>query len=230
MNKSHFENQELVEYISTEAKAKLTPHNILFEKLKDYIDSEDELKKYVHSFKYRIKDDHHLDEKISRKNEERINQGLSKIDKSNVFHLITDIYGIRILHLHHKQFTHIHDFFMDKVKNNELALFEKPKAYGWDPEYKEFFENLDINYQQKESSYTSVHYVFQHVKDSKATCEIQVRTLCEELWGEIDHLINYPKKAEDPAITELLKVFSKIVGATVRVSNSIFNIIENKNK
>ncbi|WGE90721.1 RelA/SpoT domain-containing protein [Actinobacillus genomosp. 1] len=226
MNK--FENEELIEYITQEAKHDLAPHRILFNQLKDYIETDAQINKYVHSYKSREKEDSHLDEKITRKNKERRKEGLSAIDKDNIFHLITDIYGIRILHLHHKQFQFIHQFFMEKVNANEIALYEKPKAYGWDPEYRNFFEDLGIHYQQKESSYTSVHYVFQHIKNSKATCEIQVRTLCEELWGEIDHLINYPKKTEDPAVEELLKVFSKIVGASVKVSNSIFNIIEKK--
>lgn len=221
-------NSEIIDYINKEAKEKNCPHDILFRILIDYM-SDPKLANYIHSFKYRIKEDSHLDEKISRKNRERKNSNLSIIDKNNVFNIITDIYGIRIIHLHHKQFEFIHKFFMEKLaeKDSLICLYEKPKAYGWDPEYKNFFDKLEIEYHQKESSYTSVHYVFQHVQNSKATCEVQVRTLCEELWGEIDHLINYPIKNEDPAIQELLKVFAKIVGASVRVSNSIFNLIEN---
>ena len=221
------DNKELIEYINQEAKCQNCPHEVLFRILMDYIESLP-LNQYIHSFKYRIKEDSHLDEKISRKNKERKLANLSLIDKNNVFHIITDIYGIRIIHLHHKQFEFIHKFFMDKISepDSQICLYEKPKAYGWDPEYRAFFERVGIEYHQKESSYTSIHYVFQHANDSKATCEVQVRTLCEELWGEIDHLINYPQKNEDPAIQELLKVFAKIVGASVRVSNSIFNLIE----
>jgi hypothetical protein len=40
--------------------------------------------------------------------------------------------------------------------------------------------------------YTSVHYIIGSGSQTPLTCEIQVRTLMEEVWGEVDHKINYP--------------------------------------
>ena len=42
-------------------------------------------------------------------------------------------------------------------------------------------------------------------------CEIQVRTLFEEIWGEIDHTINYPHSTESIACKEQLKVLTKLI-------------------
>lgn len=50
-----------------------------------------------------------------------------------------------------------------------------------------FFKGFEIDCQQKESYYTSVHYLVKPKEESSIICEIQVRTLFEEIWGGIDH-------------------------------------------
>ena len=47
--------------------------------------------------------------------------------------------------------------------------------------------------------------------DSYVCCEIQVRTLFEEIWGEIDHSINYPESTQSKTCKEQLRVLSKLV-------------------
>ena len=49
-----------------------------------------------------------------------------------------------------------------------------------------------------------------------------MRTLFEEIWGEIDHAINYPHPIESIACSEQLKVLSKLVSTGTRLSDSIF--------
>ncbi len=67
--------------------------------------------------------------------------------------------------------------------DNDWKLFEDPKAYTWDPESKDFYEALNIKTEVNPRYYTSIHYV---VMPNNATtnicCEIQVRTLFEEIW------------------------------------------------
>jgi ppGpp synthetase/RelA/SpoT-type nucleotidyltranferase len=95
------------------------------------------LAKHVHSVRHRLKDVDHLLEKVERKNNEDaallpdIRKGL--IDQNNVFSRITDIAGVRVLHLHTSQFGLIHQALMTKVEDGEFTLFENPKAYTWDP-------------------------------------------------------------------------------------------------
>ena len=43
--------------------------------------------------------------------------------------------------------------------------------------------------------------------------EIQVRTVFEEAWSEIDHIIRYPYDVDNPVLTEYLAIFNRIVGS-----------------
>ena len=42
--------------------------------------------------------------------------------------------------------------------------------------------------------------------------EIQVRTVFEEAWSEIDHIMRYPYDTDNPVITEYLAIFNRMVG------------------
>jgi len=70
--------------------------------------------------------------------------------------------------------------------------------------------------------YTSVHYVVQPNSISELTCEIQVRTLMEEVWGEVDHKINYPEKADSLSCREQIKVLARVTSSCSRLVDSIF--------
>ena len=172
----------------------------------------------VHSVKTRLKDQNHLKEKILRKWTET-----GTISPENIFEKITDLAGTRVLHLHQEQFPFIHKEILLKVNHmKDWHLPEPPMAYTWDPESKQFFENLDIKVQVKESFYTSVHYLVRPRQDSPLCCEIQVRTLFEEIWGEVDHSLNYPELSANISCREQLRVLAKLVGAGSRLVDSIF--------
>lgn len=172
----------------------------------------------VHSVKSRLKDSSNLKEKIERKQSQK---GYI-ITKETFFEEITDLIGVRVLHLYFDQFHLIHEEIMKQVKNKEWVLFEDPKAYTWDPEIEELFKKLKINTIRKDS-YTSVHYVIKpNSKKNTFCCEIQVRTLFEEIWGEIDHSINYPDKTKSISCSEQLRVLSKLASTGTRLADSIF--------
>ena len=57
--------------------------------------------------------------------------------------------------------------------------------------------------------YRSVHYI---VKYQGVYMEIQIRTLFEEGWGEIDHHILYPYKKSDPMLTEFSELLNRLSG------------------
>ena len=67
-----------------------------------------------------------------------------------------------------------------------------------------------------------MHYLVKPNNNSDLCCEIQVRTLFEEIWGEIDHAINYPHQTDSVACREQLRVLSKLVSTGTRLSDSIF--------
>jgi putative GTP pyrophosphokinase len=172
----------------------------------------------VHSVKSRLKDRGHLKDKILRKQ-----GGGEPITAENLFARVTDLAGVRVLHLYQEQSQVIHEAIHDKVENQKDWVFnEKPKAYTWDPEARSFFDKLGLEVELKDSLYTSVHYLVRPRTDSPHCCEIQVRTLFEEIWGEVDHTLNYPNPTNNLACREQLRVLTKVVGAGSRLVDSIF--------
>lgn len=171
----------------------------------------------MHSIKSRLKDPSHLEEKIQRK----IKQG-KKITKENLFTEITDFIGVRVLHLYQDQFQHINEAINNKVASGDWLFVEKPMAYTWDPESVKFYRDLGIETEVRDSYYTSIHYLIKPNNHNPICCEIQVRTLFEEIWGEIDHTINYPYPTDSIACKEQLRVLSKLVSTGTRLADSIF--------
>lgn len=171
----------------------------------------------IHSIKYRLKDKNHLVDKIKRKWDEK-----GPINGDNLFEKITDLAGVRILHLYPSQFSVIHEEIINQVKAEEWFFDEDPKAYTWDPEFKLFYEDLNIHCELKHSCYTSVHYLVKPRADSPYRCEIQVRTLFEEIWSEIDHTINYPFPTGSVACKEQLKVLARLASTGTKLADSIF--------
>ncbi|WMJ10000.1 RelA/SpoT domain-containing protein [Nitrosomonas sp. sh817] len=151
-----------------------------------------------------------------------IKRKYSSITSENFFSQITDLAGVRVLHLYQDQFPLIHAFIKQKIESQDWFLAEKPTAYSWDPEAKEFFEKLELEVKVKESYYTSIHYLIKPKESSQICCEIQVRTLFEEIWGEIDHTINYPIPTQSRSCKEQLRVLSKLVSTGTRLADSIF--------
>jgi putative GTP pyrophosphokinase len=175
----------------------------------------------VHSVKSRIKSNDHLLDKIQRK----VGSGRD-ITPTNCFFEITDFAGVRILHLRQSDFGKIKEVIDAKVSAGDWHLVEQPIAYTWDPEYEKFFVDLGCRCERKDSFYTSVHFVIRPRPDSPLSCEIQVRTLFEEIWGEIDHSLNYPHPTSVVSCQEQLRVLAKVVGAGSRLVSSIYSCAE----
>lgn len=175
----------------------------------------------VHSIRKRIKSEGHLRDKLERKTAKG-----ELVTAENCFDQITDFAGVRVLHLKQDDFKMIKDVIDEKVTKHDWHLFESPIAYTWDPEYEQYFLRLGCRCERKDSSYTSVHFVVKPRPDSPLSCEIQVRTLFEEIWGEIDHQLNYPHPTSIQSCDEQLRVLAKVVGAGSRLVTSIFKTSE----
>ena len=170
----------------------------------------------VHSVKWRIKDEGHLLDKVKRK----LTDG-KNITPDNLFQSVTDLAGVRVLHLHQAQFPRIHRQILKREQEGDWVFGEDPKAFSWDPESKSFFEDLGLKTEIRSTFYTSIHYLVRPNPDSPLCCEVQVRTLFEEIWGEIDHLLNYPEPSQSVACREQLRTLAKLVGAGTRLTDSI---------
>jgi ppGpp synthetase/RelA/SpoT-type nucleotidyltranferase len=82
---------------------------------------------------------------------------------------------------------------------------------------------MGIETQNNDRMYTSVHYIVEESTRSKRTAEIQVRTLAEELWGEVDHSLNYPVPCSVTSCREQIKVLARATSACTRLVDSIYH-------
>jgi ppGpp synthetase/RelA/SpoT-type nucleotidyltranferase len=180
--------------------------------------NEDEMP-VIHSYKTRLKSEKSIAQKIHRK----VAKGQRPCSE-NFFAMFTDLAGVRVLHLYRDDFRRIHKIVRDKIDTGDWHLGETPKAYIWDPEWRQMYEDLGINVEEKPTSYTSVHYLLKPRLDSKICCELQVRTLFEEIWGEVDHQMIYPSPTSILACKEQILVLSKLVGAGSRLLDSLYRV------
>jgi ppGpp synthetase/RelA/SpoT-type nucleotidyltranferase len=195
------------------------------------LSSSEELRPLVHSFRARIKARDHLADKLLRKlREAQDRHEPFGITATNLLTEINDLAGIRILHLHTSQIETLHELLSKLVKKFEYEIVEGPNARTWDDEYKKFFSDLGFDTTASESMCTSVHYVVGSGSKIKLTCEIQVRTLMEEVWGEVSHALNYPHKSKSVACNEQIRALARATSTATRLVDAIFATAKDEDK
>ncbi|MCK5146920.1 RelA/SpoT domain-containing protein [bacterium] len=171
----------------------------------------------VHSIKRRLKDPYHLIEKIIRKKNKNNEFDIS-ID--NYKSLITDLSGVRVLHLYKEDWLAIHNFISTTWK-----LKEKPIANirnGDSLEYINEFEKYGCDINEHEHGYRSIHYLVESQPTvEKHITEIQVRTIFEEGWAEVDHDIRYPYDTDHVIINQFIHMFNRLAGSADEMSSFI---------
>jgi putative GTP pyrophosphokinase len=163
----------------------------------------------VHSLRVRIKDPEHLVGKIIRKKLERPEL---IIDLNSYEERVTDLIGIRALHLFKDEWRTIDEFVRETWE-----LQETPVAYvrAGDPEgVIKDLDNAEFTVEHHPFGYRSIHYL---IKSQPAKCmqlvELQVRTIFEEGWSEIDHTVRYPRQSDDPYLAHVLTIFNRLAGS-----------------
>jgi putative GTP pyrophosphokinase len=182
-----------------------------------YFQADARLAQCTQFIKYRIKAPDHLRQKLVRK----ALQG-EMIDATNLFDRVTDLAGIRIIHLHTEQMREIHTAILEILREYQLPLVEPPTANCWDVEYEKLFAGFGIATRSMDTMYTTVHYVIQANQRTKVTCEVQVRTLMDEVWGEVSHRVNYPNESPSRTCQDQLKVLARLTSGCTRLVDSIF--------
>lgn len=181
------------------------------------------LRPHIHSLKMRAKDPMHLKDKLYRKMIKCKKDGVAfDISKENLFAKINDLAGVRLLHLHTAQFPVIDQILKELLRSEEYEIIEGPKARVWDAEYTGIFESYGIQTESNPRLYTSVHYIVATGNREVRTAEIQVRTLAEELWGEVDHTLNYPHPTPITTCQEQINVLARVTSSCTRLVDSIF--------
>jgi putative GTP pyrophosphokinase len=154
----------------------------------------------VHSVRYRVKNPDHLTKKILRKkldNKQRILTVASYEEE------ITDLAGIRVLHLFKNDWQDIHKFIINtwELKETPIVYYRK----GDSTAFLKMFEGCETK--EHPYGYRSVHYIIEtSPTKSKRYVELQVRTIFEEGWSEIDHKIRYPNFSDNPLTNNLLMI------------------------
>jgi GTP pyrophosphokinase len=123
--------------------------------------------------------------------------------------------------MHSRQMEKIHKALLKMALDAKCELVEPPFAYVWDDEARAYFKSIGIKTRDNPRFYSSVHYVFRPNSGANVTCELQVRTLADELWGEIDHKLNYPLEHKSLACREQIKVLSRLSSSCGRLVDSI---------
>lgn len=151
----------------------------------------------VYTINHRIKDEERLIEKIDERNE-TTTKGDSPIDALNYRKRIEDLLGIRIVCLRLSDVEKVAQYLDSLREEGKLVFVRAPKR-------KQTFvlpvdpgelppEGVDLQY----SGYSSIHYVvklgksLERPREIASLCaEIQLRTILEEAWGEVDHKYRY---------------------------------------
>ena len=171
----------------------------------------------VHSVRTRIKDPEHLLEKIIRKT---IEDPLREITLKNYFVEITDLIGVRVLHLFKDDWDEIHDMISDtwEFKQRPTANIRK----GDSQSLVESFKAKNCSVEEHPFGYRSVHYIVASMLNKKDySVEIQVRTIFEEAWSEVDHKIRYPYKVENKLLSNYLVIFNRLAGSADEMGSFI---------
>ncbi len=194
----------------------------------------------VHSYRGRVKQAEHVIEKIIRKKQENQNK-YKNLDKTNYEKFITDLIGIRCFVLFKADWKSFHNYIISKFENNieyyvkdcildfdsnldHYYIAEPPKVHIRNGDAREIYDELlppDCVIDGK--VYRSAHYI---IKYQGAYLEIQVRTLFEEGWGEVDHAIVYPYFKNDRTLKEYTELLNRLSGLADEMSSFFYHLKE----
>ncbi|WP_123422330.1 RelA/SpoT domain-containing protein [Gallaecimonas pentaromativorans] len=176
----------------------------------------------VHSVRWRVKDPVHLIEKIVRKRVLGSEKYLT-INTKNYTEIITDLIGVRVLHLFKYEWVNIQEHILAHWKNEEA-----PVAYirsGDEGEIVESYKANSCEVKNHPAGYRSIHYVISTQPTlNKVFSEIQVRTIFEEGWSEIDHKIRYPNFSNNELISYFLTIFNCMAGSADEMGSFVRNL------
>ncbi|RDE64587.1 hypothetical protein DYH56_03335 [Psychrilyobacter piezotolerans] len=169
--------------------------------------------KNIHSIRARVKDSEHLIEKIIRK---KIQTPEWRISIENYKNEITDIIGVRVICLFKKNMQEINKY-IQKLEYESTGKIEVNIRKGDDERP---YSNIGV-IKVRKTGYRSIHYNYkvQDIRGKKIICEIQLRTIFEEAWGEIDHTIRYPYLQDDPHLNDYFKVLNRLSGLADEMTN-----------
>ncbi len=176
----------------------------------------------VHSLKARTKDPEHLIEKIIRK---RIEIRQRDINLENYLKEITDLVGVRALHLFKEDWLPIHESIMStfSVEGTPVANIRA----GDSNLIIEIFNKKGWSIKEHKYGYRSIHYLISSQPgQQRYIAELQVRTIFEEGWSEIDHSTRYPYDLNNPVLTQYLILFNRLAGSADEIGTFVKTLLD----
>jgi putative GTP pyrophosphokinase len=206
----------------------------------DYKKSEDDFKqqaellfkkiitfRHVHSCKFRVKDPEHLIEKIIRK----ALKGGEIITLDNYREKLHDLIGLRAIHLYKEDWESLNSQIKDKWGHSFVG---QPVANIREGDSAEFVSQFEISgglIKKHQFGYRSIHYILTVPYDGKNYyAELQVRTIFEEGWSEIDHDIRYPYNEDNPLYQNYLGILNRLAGASDEMATMLRFIDRDQNE
>ena len=174
--------------------------------------------KKVHSVKARVKDENHLIEKIIRKTEDRRRKYGQDFNFTveNYKDEITDLLGIRVIHIFKEDWEEIHNFITNMWNVREIV------ANVREGDTTKKFDEQGIAVRSRPSGYRSVHYLIEsYPTNKKLITEVQVRTIFEEGYGEIDHQLRYSHENIPELLGQNLMLLNRIAGSSDEMASLI---------
>lgn len=192
--------------------------------LEDYL--RDNIHVAIHSIRCRKKDPYHLIEKIIRKRGIEQSHKYKGIDETNYSNIIRDLIGVRILIFSKEEwvnvFENITSIFEQKKEKDPLHyMAEVPVAYTRYGDRDIFDERIRVEHSNK--GYRSQHYI---VNFHNHFCEIQVRTLTEEVYGEFDHRVKYPYRNDNNFLIRYTTTLAQLLGSVDELISTCFQMKE----
>jgi ppGpp synthetase/RelA/SpoT-type nucleotidyltranferase len=136
--------------------------------------------------------------------------------KSKSYKDFTDYGGVRLLCLFERDMLSVHEYLLGSLSKNEFDLYEC-NFYNFDDNdelYKKLCQSIEQYYpghfmikEDKMSGYKSIHYLV--CRDGAVVVEIQLRTLIQDVWGELEHALSYKKGRVNPYIKKSFELLAK---------------------
>ena len=225
-------------YLLKEEKRIISELQPLLHNHEEHECDEEITRNFVHSIRTRLKNPEHMVVKIIRKGSKYFQDQVevihsvveSSLAPDNYMSIITDLIGVRVLHLFKDNWLQIDSqltkLYGERIVEKKFYVRKGDEIHGQDDLQKEV-EQKGFEFLEKESGYRSAHYlikrdVYVDSGDMFTTyAEIQVRTVFEEAWGEVDHEIRYPHYDKNKNINHFLKTFNRIVGSADEMATYI---------
>lgn len=185
----------------------------------------------IHSYGGRVKSPTHLIEKIIRKRSTNDSK-YKNMTVSDYYKYITDLIGCRILLVYKDDWKEVHNYLIQTFPNNSSAYIDQSS-------YVSSYDNAcqfpfmaeapvvhmrigdaeiypeDMVKVERGKYYRSLHYI---VRINEYYVEIQVRTLFEEAWGEVDHDVLYPYHKDDTMLVNFSTLINRAAGMSDEMS------------